>query len=272
MTYALHRPRGWLANYIACFWYSEGIPQGHAQEQLMPSGEASAVFNLRDDPIRIYNSRNRETSQSYGCAVIAGPRTCPFVIDSAQQERVFGIQFRAGGSWPFFPLPVSELANQNVALDDLWHASKHQLREQLLSATCPSQMFLLAERHLFAALPRQGKPHAAVEYAVACLMRNPQEYPLSRLINDTGLSHRRFQQIFRDRVGLAPKAFSRVRRFQQVLTQVHKQRRVNWTQVALDCGYYDQPHFNHDFREFSGFAPGIYLARATEHLNHVPLD
>ena len=63
-----------------------------------------------------------------------------------------------------------------------------------------------------------------------------------------------------------------MRRFQHVLTRVHQQSQVEWTQLALDCGYYDQPHFNHDFREFSGFTPGEYLIRATEHLNHVPLD
>jgi len=62
-----------------------------------------------------------------------------------------------------------------------------------------------------------------------------------------------------------------VRRFQQALTTVHGTKQVDWTQVALDCGYYDQAHFIHDFQSFSGMTPSAYLAAATPHLNHVPL-
>jgi AraC-like DNA-binding protein len=62
-----------------------------------------------------------------------------------------------------------------------------------------------------------------------------------------------------------------VRRFQRVLESVHRKAGVNWARVALDCGYYDQAHFIHDFQAFSGMTPAAYLARATEHLNHVPM-
>ena len=86
-----------------------------------------------------------------------------------------------------------------------------------------------------------------------------------------GLSPRRFIQLFRQQVGLTPKSFCRVRRFQQALTTVHGTKQVDWTQVALDCGYYDQAHFIHDFQSFSGMTPSAYLAAATPHLNHVPL-
>jgi methylphosphotriester-DNA--protein-cysteine methyltransferase len=63
-----------------------------------------------------------------------------------------------------------------------------------------------------------------------------------------------------------------VRRFQRVLENVHRKNAVDWVQVALDGGYYDQAHFIHDFQGFSGLTPATYLARATEHLNHVPMD
>jgi hypothetical protein len=123
-------------------------------------------------PIRIYESHDRSRFQRYGCAVISGLRTGPFVIDTAQEERVFGIEFRAGGSWPFFAIPISELANQSIALGDLWHASAHKLREQLLLAASPAQMFALAEQYLLSALLRRDRPHAAVESAVRCFTQN----------------------------------------------------------------------------------------------------
>jgi AraC-like DNA-binding protein len=88
---------------------------------------------------------------------------------------------------------------------------------------------------------------------------------------DIGLSPKRFIQVFQDEVGLKPKLFCRVRRFQQVLHAISLGQEIDWADVAIDCGYFDQAHFIHDFRAFSGLNPSEYVARRTEHLNHVPL-
>jgi AraC-like DNA-binding protein len=65
--------------------------------------------------------------------------------------------------------------------------------------------------------------------------------------------------------------FCRVRRFQKVLRQISAGNAINWTEVALQCGYFDQPHFIHDFRSFSGINPSTYTAAYTGHANHVPI-
>ena len=71
--------------------------------------------------------------------------------------------------------------------------------------------------------------------------------------------------------GLTPKLFCRVQRFQKVLRRIRTGREVDWTGVALDSGYFDQAHFIHDFKAFSGLSPTAYAAHRTEHLNHVPI-
>jgi AraC-like DNA-binding protein len=86
-----------------------------------------------------------------------------------------------------------------------------------------------------------------------------------------GLSSRRLMELFRKQTGLTPKAFQRVRRFQHVLQSLRRQSDGNWAALAMDCGYYDQAHFIHDFRAFAGMTPGEYVTVATPHLNHVPL-
>ena len=86
-----------------------------------------------------------------------------------------------------------------------------------------------------------------------------------------GISQRRFLERFRSEVGMPPKLFSRVRRFQAVVEKVHMLSEVNWADVAADCGYFDEAHFIHDFRAFSGLSPSTYLALKSDHRNHVPL-
>ncbi len=238
----------------------------------MPNGECSIIFNLRDDPILIYDAEDTSRYTSHGLAVVSGPKTKCFVIDTSQEERVFGIQFQPGGTFPFFRPPASELRNSDVTLECLWKAAAAELRERLLAAATIDSMFALAEQYLLTQLVRQLQLHPAVDFARQRFCRAPHMTTVASVLDRIGLSQHRFIQLFRDQVGLSPKAFCRVRRFQRVLHAVHGSHDVDWAQVALDCGYYDQPHFIHDFRAFSGLTPSQYLARATEHLNHVPIE
>jgi AraC-like DNA-binding protein len=260
-----------LAAFVKCFWYWEGEPQKHSKERLMPNGEACVIFNLRNDAIRIYDSDDVDRCHSYGPSVFSGARTEGFVIDTAEQERTFGIAFQPGGSFPFFRQPASEMENNSVELDSLWGLAAGEIRERLLAARGINDMFGVVERELLHRAARPVALHPAVAFARCEFCRAPLTTTVTRVAEQTGLSQRRFIQLFREQVGLAPKAFCRVRRFQRVLHSVYGAKEAEWVQVALDCGYYDQAHFNHDFRAFSGVTPGEYLKRATMHLNHVPI-
>ena len=79
------------------------------------------------------------------------------------------------------------------------------------------------------------------------------------VVQGIGISSRRFWELFRNEVGLSPKAFCRIRRFNAVLTHIERLTTVDWLDVALSCGYFDQAHFNHDFRAFAGLSPSAYL-------------
>ena len=271
MVHRLYTPPAPLSAFVKCFWYWEGAPQTHTQERLMPTGDVAIIFNLRDDAIRTYDWQNPNHFELFGHAVLAGPRSEPFVIDTAQQERVFGIQFQPGGSFPFFRVPSCEVENRDIALDCVWRNSTEEIREQLLQADSIEAMCTLVHDALIRQLVRPMELHPAVNFAKHRFCVNPHRTTVASVLNEIGLSHRRFIQLFHDQIGLTPKSFCRVQRFQRVLRRVHRAPKVDWADVALDCGYYDQAHFIHDFQTFSGFTPTVYSARASEHLNHVPL-
>ena len=266
-----YTPGAPLSPFVRCFWYSEGVPQAHSRERLLPNGEASIIFNLREDRIRSYDPNDLQRHVSFGPAVLSGPRSDYFVIDTSSQERVLGIQFRAGGASPFFRMPASEAKGNFVELDDLWAGAGSDIREQLVASCSVEQMFGKLERSLLERAARPLELHPAVAYAVKEFQRPGYGGTLAEVIDSIGLSSRRFIELFRRQVGLTPKVFCRVRRFQQVLETVHQRGDADWAQIALECGYYDHSHFIHDFKSFAGLTPGEYLAAATPHLNHVPL-
>ena len=277
MIHFLSTPVSPLSRFVQCFWYWEGAPSGHTKERLMPTGEPCIIFNLRDEPIRIYDWKNIDHWETYSHAVLSGARSEPFVIDTMQQERVFGIQFRAGGSFPFFRMPSSEVVNSDVSLDCVWHDSAGAMRTRLLESPSIPAMFAAAENALTQQLVRPLELHPAVAFATGRFSTNPHTTSVGSVLDSIGLSHRRFSQLFQDQTGLTPKAFCRVRRFQRVLHCIHATPAPEWTRIALDCGYYDQAHFIHDFQNFSGFTPTGYVERffrydkGNEHINHVPL-
>jgi AraC-like DNA-binding protein len=95
---------------------------------------------------------------------------------------------------------------------------------------------------------------------------------------EVGLCQRRFRKVFAAQVGLTPKIFCRILRFQRVRTIAEQIEKPDWAQIASTCGYFDQSHLINDFQEFSGFSPTEYLHRLRKHQHdsrlkshHVPL-
>jgi AraC-like DNA-binding protein len=113
---------------------------------------------------------------------------------------------------------------------------------------------------LLARLDVDRAPHPAVLYAVKEFRATQGQRPVSEVTERLGLSPKRFIDLFREAVGLTPKLFCRIQRFQRVLHLIEREEDpIEWADIATACGYYDQAHLIHDFQTFSGFTPGAYL-------------
>lgn len=274
MLYRRYTPQPPLAALVGCIWYLEGFEGSHEQERLLPNGESAIIFDLREEPVRIYDAQDRRRFTTFAPAIFCGARTDCFVIETSQQARVLGIQFRPGGAFAFLSMPACEVANDTFSLDDLWPGEAARIRDALMNAGSVDAMFCILERALLARLRSSWQLHPAIAFAAGRLAEPACNLRIGDLACHVGFSSRRFIELFRDQTGLTPKSFQRVRRFQQVLRTLRSQTEEpeqNWADVAYRCGYYDQPHFIHDFRMFSGMTPGEYLTVATPHMNHVPL-
>jgi AraC-like DNA-binding protein len=272
MQSVTHIPPPPLSNFVEILWFYDGYFAGsHNKERLMPDGSIELVINLKEDEARIYDRENLDKCERLPGALVCGPHSSFFVIDTAQQDSVIGVHFKPGGAFPFFKMPAIELHNLHVSLEDLWGQQAGLLRERLLEAQTPQKKFQVLEECLLARAFKPLERHRAVDHALG-LFRNIHTAPaMTELADQIGISSRRFIQLFSNEVGLTPKLFARVRRFQQVLQNIRAGVEFSWVDMAASCGYFDQAHFIHDFKEFSGINPTTYLAQKTEHLNHVPI-
>jgi AraC-like DNA-binding protein len=100
-----------------------------------------------------------------------------------------------------------------------------------------------------------------VSHALDAFTRTDTRLTVRDVIRRIGLSHRRFIQGFTEEVGTTPKTFYRIQRFHPPVALAQQPGALNWAQLALDCGYFDQPHLIHDFLTFSGLSLADYLLR-----------
>jgi AraC-like DNA-binding protein len=269
--YRTYTPPPPLANFVDSLWLYENYRPAHTKERRLPDGSMELVINLREDAIRLYDPQQHDRFCSTRGSVISGPHTEYVVLDTASQSSMMGAHFKPGGAFPFLNLPAAELRDETVSLDILWGITASELRDQLREAQTPEARFHILEQSLLAHLARPLTRHPAVAFALKEFQNTAQLRMVSDVTTQIGLSPKRFISLFSQEVGLTPKLFCRIRRFQEALQRIRSGGQVEWTEIALSCGYFDQAHFIHDFQAFSGLNPSSYLRDQGEHRNHVPL-
>ena len=276
MPYHTYTPSPPLSGFVEVIWLYEGFAQAHAKERKLPDGSMGLVINLREDSFRVYDRRDPNRCETFRGCLLSGVQSEFIVIDTANQASLMGVHFKPGGGFPFFGMPASELYDVQVPLDALWGTTASELRARLLEAETPEARFVILERYLLARAARPLVRHPAVSFALKEIQSEPRHRAISDLVEQIGLSPRRFIQVFSEEVGLTPKLFCRVRRFQQVLHSLQhgtvNARQIDWADIASFCGYFDQAHFIRDFRAFSGLNPTAWFMLRGEHINHVPLQ
>ena len=266
------RPGPPLGEFIDCLWYFDGYHATHARERALPTGTAEIVLNLKDDCIRVFQSDRDFTGNCFRGAVVCGSHPGYFVIEPSQQQEVIGVHFKPGGAAPFLGAPAGEFTSQNLDLEDIWPASiTRSLRARLVEAVSPETKLRILEQALVSRLKPRLTPHPTAAFAIRRLLAAPAITRIGSMQQASGFSPKRFIQLFRDASGLSPKVFCRIQRFQTVITQIARGERIEWAEVAVASGYYDQPHLNREFRSFSGLSPAEYRPVAPDRPNHVAI-
>ena len=244
-----------LASFIDFLWYSEEYRQSHAAERILPTGAMDLVVDLA-------GHRSAEGS-------VSGAHSTSVILDTSSSLSMIGVRFKPGSGFAFFDVPAGELHNLTVSLDTLWGHDAEWLREELYRAANPQRRFLVLEKFLLRHFRPLSEHTSAVQIALRMFHNSHHYVPVARVVEQTGLNAARFIAAFRDQVGLTPKVYARITRFRRVISKIPAATRVDWTSIALNCGYFDQAHFNHDFRAFTGMTPSAYVRDRTTNPNHV---
>jgi AraC-like DNA-binding protein len=254
-------------------WYAQSQSVSHLKERVLPNGCVQIILNLARD--YLLDCREGQPDLRKPPALVLGARSAYKIIDSSDMDRLIGIAFSPGGFTSFASDAAHLFSNQMVALQDIWGNAAQSLRDQLCDLSSPDQCFDLLERFLRQRWERHIDRRvrgAQIQFALRYFANSPHITSVNEAARQIGWSERRFSQVFREEVGLAPKVWCRIQRFQRAVRQLHTGADIRWAELALACGYYDQAHFANEFRAFSGVDATTYSARRALWSNHISAE
>jgi len=269
MSLEIYVPDFPLSSIIQVFWHWDNYAPSHAKERILPAGLMELTFNLSDQPFCISSPDNSSESRR-AHSIVVGIQSNYFVIDTSQPTTILSVLFKSGRASGILGASALDLHNQIIPLSDLWGSQAESLYSRLLNTSNVKERFTILEKALLARLDYQRELHYATSMALDIVASRTRLQAIAQLEKEVALSPTRFIQVFREDIGLTPKVFSRLHRFQDTLNVISRQPSLSWADIALKCGYYDQSHLINEFQKFSGITPSAYAPQSVVHNKNLP--
>ncbi len=250
--YCEHAPPPDLAGHVLCFWtrVADASTQGDRIHRILPDGCVDIVLEFGAASAGVLQVTN---------AIGVGTMTRPLVISGDMPDYYIGVRFRPGHALSALGVPAAELTDENIEYAsisrepsaDLDALSRLASNEERLAA-----VVALVRRRLIDAAHVPLSVRAAVQRITVA----NGNLRVASLADDIGITRQQLARQFGTHVGITPKTFARVMRAQAALARADAARAayprdIDWSAIALDLGYYDQPHFIDDFKALTGMTP-----------------
>ena len=243
---------------------NDTAPTPTLREHVLPTGQMHLVFRLTGGPLRVFRDGPDGDGYPAGRGVVGGARSAYYVREFSNPSSSVGAQLHPGAAEALFGVTADELADRHTPLDDLWGREAAWAAEQLMEPAMLHQRIDRLESILAARVSVRRAVNPLVPYALAQLRTGAS---VQRVVRASGYSHRTVLTLFRQAVGLTPKAYGRVLRFQRVLEHVSSATAL--AELAIAAGYSDQAHFSREFKAFAGVTATEYRHSAPERQHHV---
>lgn len=271
MIYQTHFPAFPLSQFIELFIYFERVEHAHTVDRFLPNGDTEILIDFHDAPQFIYDNNSLKEIQACHHVWASGLRTEPITIPSGNGAAMMVISFKKGMASPFFPFPMKEIADCVVDADLVWGRDFGDLRERLLATKDVGSRFRMVESFLLKKFEPNLNLNPCVAFAVGEMTHRPDQISIARMNEKIGYSQKHFTEMFRKHVGVTPKSYLKIMRFQKAVRTIDTAHLIDWRTISQDCGFYDQAHFINDFKHFSGFTPEQYSKTHINYQNYIPV-
>ncbi|MDD4516211.1 helix-turn-helix domain-containing protein [Massilibacteroides sp.] len=242
-----------LAPYIKHYWFLKAEVSDDTQQRIISDGYISLVFHRGEQMNFASNNALQDK------AFLSGQSVGYSDFIRTGKTDMICVTFRPHGARMFFQFPMNELFNRSIAIDVLGSPKLKELNDRLLYTHNTQICVAHIESFLLKYLPL-SKEYNFRRMAAVVQSINQGETNIRSLAQICCLSYKQFSRIFAEYIGCNSKDFLRIIRFQRALYFMQTSPQITLTNLAIDCGFYDQPHFVREFKHFSGYSPSEYLS------------
>lgn len=262
---ALRRPHPALRGIVAQLWHGAGRV-AYQRDRILPRAQSYLLINL-GPPQYMVLAGEPEVRVPFDDIWYSGISELPIDTEAPHGSVLLGVAFAARGAASLLPMPLADVANRTGSFSDLVGEGAMRLRERLLETRDAPTRLAIVEAWLLDICVSGRHIHPLVDWATRRLAECGGQLRTAELARDAGVSRKHLAGLFREQVGLAPKTLARIHRFQRALgalerSDMRERPAVDWSDLAARCGYYDQSHLIHDFRQFAGMSPADFARRA----------
>lgn len=250
-------PSAKLARYVQSYWFvnSELSLSNDRSEYLHPDGGMSIIFNYSD----VFQFANNNKASEF---IFDGAGTATRALNLKGRLNIIGIRFHPAGASSFLSTPLNEYKNTLLNHDDVPFKQQAELYQQLSEVDSYQQKVNLIEKWLTHIVKPEAVISDVVSASVNFIQQHHGQLTISDLAKQLGFNQRRIERLFNSQVGLTAKEFAQNIRVKHARTYIKQKPNLTFAEIAHDLGYYDQAHFNHQFKQVMGISPKRYSQKS----------
>lgn len=253
-------PSAALSHAVESVWVKAPPQQGDTLMQL-PTVRTRIAWEFPSEGCILHvapaNGGQRHVEGPLLCTANTGTQMVTFL--SSRPRKFVGVEFKPGGLQAFLRLSVRQLPHSLMPLTDVWDPrTVDEATQRLAQALELSNAAALDVLESVLLEQLQDAQHGERPLQTALHSLGAHDGTVASAATHVGMSDRQFRDVVHAGTGLTPKRYARVARFARALRGVHHQTTATETALAAECGYFDQAHFNHEFKALAGMTPTTY--------------
>ena len=263
LGFRLFSPAPVLRPYIRNYWLirSQSRLAMQHEEFLHPEGGFGMIFNFGDN----FAFDGELVGKKY---LMDGANSKSRRMQFHGKVEAIGIRFYTGGAYPFLKIPLYELADEFLLLDDLALKLIASLYERIINTVDIDEKIRLLENWLIQRLHHSDTPLSELIKPALQLIHNQDDMPsIKTIADDLFISQRQLERVFKTQVGMTPKHYARLQRIEEA-RQFLKIQAADTGSIGIAPGYYDQSHFIREFKASIGMTPLQYRERHLKRLSN----
>ncbi len=249
------QPKPELKPYIHQFWLLESDFAIATDKSLIaPNARPKIMIPFKNSLLTTHNGKTTVCREHD--IYFIGIRDVPVTIGSGNGATgSIGIELTTAGAYRFLKTPMSAFTNNLFSFSDVFGKRGYELQQRMMNTEAPDKKADLIQSFLFGCLTHENRANLLVDHSVNMISSSFGMMEIKELVKRTGYSKRYLDMLFQNHLGISPKTFSTILRFQRFYKDMSHPGFCKPIKAQALESYYDQAHFIKEFKRYTGHTP-----------------